>query len=295
MGTAIRIAIIVAWLALIGQQIVHHALPGLGLVERRDVAAAVGAQLDRTLTYEIRQRAAPGAAEDGRRVGSARMTFQRDEGYFRLDTRLELELLPLAGGGVAATLAPGLGSMLAAMRPVLRVQASQRLDDRLRLVAVEAEGDLGGIHGAVAGTVDHRGLTGTWRLRGDSGVFALPEVGRDGNQSLDFALTLPPNLQPGERWRSSVLDVDTASLTPRSAVAVFTAEARETIATRAGPTELVRVRMEADGRPRATYWCDARGTVYRGEFAGYAVVFALERVQELPATTLWPPAEATAP
>jgi len=278
MGLAIRLLIVVAWLALFANHVARFALPGLGLVERRDLASAIATQLDRSLSYDILQ---PSATPGGppRRTGSCDISFQRDESFFRLDTRFDLDLLP------GSTLPIQLPAAARAMRPSLHIEASQKFDDRLRLTAIQGSGDLGGMRGTFAGTVDHRGLTGNYRFQGTSHDFALPAIGSE--QGFDWSLSLPAGLKPGERFRAKVLDLD--GMTPRQRVGVYAVEALEPIATRAGSMDLLRVTMTVDGKPRATSWCDARGTVYRVEFSGMKMAFELIRIRILPGTVVWPP------
>ena len=282
MGLAIRLLLVAAWVALFATHVLRFALPGMGLVERRYLGSAVSAQLDRSLSYDIVQDAAtPGGTP--RRTGGCEISFQRDEGFFRLDTRFDLELLP------GSTLPIPLPDRLA-LRPSLHLEATQKLDDRLRLTAIEGNADLGGMRATFSGTVDHRGLSGQYRFQGTTHAFTLPGIGRDGDQGFDWSLSLPAGLKPGERFRAKVLDLD--GMTPRQAVGVYTVDGFEAIRTRAGSMDLLRVGMAVDGKPRTTSWCDARGTVYRVEFAAMKLAIELIRIRELPATVIWPPSAA---
>src|SRR5690606_816009 len=116
-------------------------------------------------------------------------------------------------------------------------------DDRLRLVALQGKGDVFGLELAIDATVDHRGLNGTIRMAGVTRPIHIAELGGAADQGFAFALSLPPGLSVGERFRTTVTDIDMA-LVPRRAVAVFTVEAREELATLAGPLSLLRVAME---------------------------------------------------
>ena len=282
MGLAIRLLLVAAWVAMFALHVLRFALPGMGLVERRDLGSAVSAQLDRSLSYDIIQAAATPEGQP-RRTGSCEISFQRDEGFFRLDTRFELELLP--GTSLPVQL-PSRDSP----SPRLHLEACQKLDDHMRLTAVEGNGELGGLRATFSGSVDHRGLTGHYRFQGVSHPFALPAIGRDGNQGFDWSLSLPAGLKPGERFRAKVLDLD--GLTPRQSVGVYAVAGIEPIQTRAGSLDLLRVSLEVDGKPRGVSWCDDRGTVYRVEFAAMKLAIELTRIRVLPATVVWPPPDA---
>ncbi len=279
MGLAIRLLIVATWMALFAAHIVRYALPGMGLVERRDLGAALGGQIDRALSYDILQGGASADAP-ARRTGGCEIVFQRDEGFFRLDTRVDLTVLP----GALALLAGG------ETDPGLRLEVTQKLDDRLRLTAISGEGALGALRATFAGTVDHRGLTGHYRHHGVEHAFAFAGFGRDGDQGFDWSFSLPAGLRPGERFRAKVVDLD--GMTPRQRVGVYAVSGPEPLTTRAGTMDLLRVDLSVDGKARATSWCDERGTVYRMELAGTHLAFALARIRSLPTTVVWPPPAA---
>ena len=268
MGLAIRCCLIAAWLALLGLHLWRFVLPGLGVVERHDLGAALAQQIDRALTYEL-------LSASGKRLGSSELSVVRDDGGFRCDLRLELTGLP------------GINLGQGAPTQVIRLIASEKLDDRFRLTSLTAEGEVMGLSLEVQATVGHQGLSGTLRLAGKERPFALAGFDRQNSAAMDFGVTLPPGLEPGDRFKTTMLDLD-LSLTPREKEAVFSVEQREMIATRGGPLELLKVLVSSDGRHRSTYWCDSTGTVYRAELGSRTLAMELVRVRALPGRVLWP-------
>lgn len=268
MGLVIRCCLIAIWLALLGLHLWRFALPGLGVVERHDLGSALAQQIDRALTYDLLNAS-------GKRLGGSELSVVREDAGFRCDLRLELTGLP----GI------NLGQGTSAQ--VIRLAASEKLDDRFRLTALTAEGEVMGLSVAVEAIVDHRGLSGTLSLAGKEQPFALAGFDRQNGAAMDFGVTLPPGLEPGDRFKTTLLDLD-LSLTPREKEAVFSVERREMLATRGGPLELLKVLVSSDGRHRSTYWCDRTGTVYRAELGNRTLAMELVRVRQLPGQVVWP-------
>lgn len=273
MGVLIRCCLVACWLVLIGVHVWRFVLPGIGVVERKDLGAGLAQQLDRTLTYDIVRTAASG---NGKRIGSSELTVVRDDAGFRCDLRFELEGLP----GLPMTPA-GAGSSS------LHITAVQKLDDRFRLTWLKAEGDVIGLPLTAEAQVDHRGLTGTLRLAGTEHPFSLPGFDREDGAAMDLGVTLPPGLKPGDTFKAKMLDVG-ITLTPIERESIFTATHREPVLTRGGILNLLQVVVHVDGKQRSTYWCDDLGTVYRAELGDQHLAMELVRVRELPGRILWP-------
>ncbi len=273
-GVVIRIALVVGWLALISVHLVRHALPGLGVTERRDFAATLAQQIDRTLTYTVR-------AND-RDLGRCVLSFEREDAGYTLTTLLDLSGLPGMTGlpGMLGNPGAGLGSRL-------RATAEQRYDDRLRLVGLRGHGDVYGLPLTLDATVDHRGLLGTVNIGGVSRPIAVPELGDSADQGFAFALSLPPGLVVGERFRTTMTDIDW-TLVPRRVIAVFSVEARDDVETVAGLHSLLRVSMVHDGTPSGMLWCDDDGTVYRMAMERAAVTMELQSITHASDGRIWP-------
>lgn len=272
LGLAIRTALILAWLGLMTVHVVTYALPGILVAERSDLAATLHQQSNRTLTYRVL------AGNDD--VGSCTIGFETGDAGYRIDTRIDLTRIP----GLPSTITlPGSANLDSG----LRASASQHLDHRLMLTAIEAEGDLFGIAMTMTGTVDHQGLHGSIEIGGTTQTLDIPDLGRDAGQGFDLALSLPPGLKTGEEFRTSVIDFG-LSLSPQRAVAVFTVEQRERIETADGPLELLHVGMTKGSEPYATLWCDDEGTVYRSRLARSGVSLELSAIHDRRAGRIWP-------
>jgi hypothetical protein len=90
-ANAIRIMLVIGWLALFSSHALHYALPDLGLRDRHDFAAVVDANLERSFTYLLvgDQGGGPGHA-----LGSCTLSFERDDHGFLLTTVLRLTYHP---------------------------------------------------------------------------------------------------------------------------------------------------------------------------------------------------------
>lgn len=274
-GVIIRIALVVGWLALVTIHLVRHALPGLGVAERRDFAATLAQQIDRTLVYAVR-------AQD-RDLGRCTLSFEREEAGYRLTTDLDLSGLPGMTGLPGMLGNPGVGS-----GSRLRATAEQRYDDRLRLVGLRGHGDVYGLALSLTATIDHRGLHGTVDMAGVSRPIEVADLGGAADQGFAFALSLPPGLVVGERFRTTLTDIDW-TLVPRRVVAVFTVEAHDEVHTVAGLRSLMRVSMVQDSTPSGTLWCDDHGTVYRMAMERAAVTMDLQSITHASDGRIWPP------
>ncbi|HYE03880.1 MAG TPA: hypothetical protein VEL07_00045 [Planctomycetota bacterium] len=287
-GLIIRCALIAGWLGLFGWHVVRHAAPTLGLVERHDLGAVLSVQLDRVLTYRLRQN------RDSRRsLGECTVWFSRDDTRFRIDHRLILGdlgvLIPGAGGGRAHPVVAGRDIDLA---------LDLIYDDRFRLVEVEGHATLlrpMAIDVTFSGTVDHRGLDLGYDLGDDGGEqrILIADIGRDSGHAAFLVPTLPPGLEVGDRHGVPLIDpqrlIASGGASARSR-GVMRAVVREDVATAAGPLRLLRVVFEVDGKHQSTAWCDAEGTVYRATIEALPIVAELTGIRVHGADAIWPPA-----
>jgi hypothetical protein len=285
-ANAIRIVLVCGWLALFGSHALHHALPDLGLHPRHDFAAVVEASRERSFTYLLMDE--HGGAS-GQQLGSCTLALSGDGQGFALTTELQLSdhrydaLLD-------ALLLPPSGTKRDAG---LTLSLSEALDQRLQLVAVHARANAHGRIILADGRVGANGLSGTLTIDGGAAIaFTLPEIGGETAQGLDAALSLPPDLQPGESFTARLVNTDLLTLSAHRAVAVFHARTFERTRTLHGEVDLLRVDLEVDGRPSSSLWCDGHGTVYLSRQLGSQLALMLARVDDLahPATPLWPPA-----
>lgn len=280
-GNLIRLAVVVAWLALFIPHVVRHVAPGLGLDARGGAAATMAANLGREYQYDLVRGVIT-------RLGTCRLGFQRSEVGFELETELRLEDL--------GKLAPGI-SLLPQLREAntrdIRLQLTEQLDTKQRLVSLKASGRAFGLDLTADGRIGVDGLRGTYTLgEGTATPFHLPEIGADAGQGSDLALNLPPGLQPGDRFTTRLLSPDYTRMRLSATTAVFNALAYEEIPTAAGRRALLRVEMQVDARVMSMLWCDADGTVYRSRQQDGALELQLTQIREIGGRILWPPSDA---
>lgn len=281
LGALVRLLIVLAWLALFVRHLATHAAPGLGAAQGHDIGAVLRANLGREFLYDLVQesRSAPPRA-----IGSSQLAFAREEDGYALETSLELSDPAQLGALALLTRSPA----DAPRRITLRIV--QSLDQELRLTGLRASGALFGTAFSGEGTIDEHGLRGQWRVDdGPPTPIAFAGIGKDDNQGMDLVISLPPGLEPGDRFASRLLSPDLSQLKVEAKTAIFTAVASESLVTAGGELRLLRVEMTVDARPLATLWCDARGTVYRMRQASGPTLL-LKQVREIGGEILWPPA-----
>lgn len=284
LGTLIRLALVLSWLALFIPHVVGHAAPGLGLSARGGSAGMLAANVGKEFAYDLVR------ASGELRLGTCRLGFLRVEKGFELETELRLDDV--------GRLAPGLG-LLPQLREAkardVRLQLTELLDDQQRLVSISANGRAFGMDLVADGTIAADGLHGTYTFAAGTAMpYHLPEIGGDAGQGSDLALSLPPGLKPGDRFTTRLLSPDYARMRLGATTAVFTAVEQEDIATAAGQLRLLKVEMQVDARLMSHLWCDANGTVYRSRQEAGGLELRLTRIRVVGGEILWPP-EATIP
>lgn len=282
LGTLIRLAVVVAWLALFIPHVVRHVAPGLGLDARSGAAATMAANLGREYHYDLVRGVIT-------RLGTCRLGFQRSEQGFELETELRLQDL--------GKLAPGL-ALLPQLREAstrdVRLLLTEQLDNKQRLLSLKASGRAFGLEVVADGRIGADGLRGTYTLgEGTATPYHLPEIGADAGQGSDLALNLPPGLQPGDRFTTRLLSPDYARMRLGATTAVFNAVSYEEIPTAAGLRSLLKVEMQVDARVMSLLWCDADGTVYRSRQQDGGMELQLTQIREIGGRILWPPVDAT--
>ncbi len=283
-GNLLRLAIIAGWMVLLGLQFRAHALPALGLAATdADLRPVFKAQLGRTLRYDLSQA--------GNRIGGATLAFAAHETGFRQN--LDLRLDP---GGPLAPVLGHLATVLtqddAPTRVAFNLAAEIRFDDRLRPVGGDIVGNLGRLQVQADAVLDHRGLVGGYRMGTAERVpFSVASVSAEGIASIDLAPCLPPGLEPGRTVASQVLGFNGTGLTRRTQI--LRPIQRETMVTKAGRLDLLRVDIESDQRSVGTAWCDGTGTIYRLEQVDGTLVADLIELRDA-SGVVWPPKPATA-
>jgi hypothetical protein len=282
LGGVIRLAVVIAWLALFIPHLIKHAAPGLGLGTRDVAGATLAANLGKEYHYDLMRTS-------GGRLGAIVLSFERTEQGFQLETDLRLDDL--------GKLAPGL-ALLPQMRDQeardVRVKLTELLDAQRKLESLTARGRAFGMDLVADGRVGPDGLRGTYSLaEGSPTPYHLPEIGADAGQGSDLALNLPPGLEPGERFTTRLLSPDYARMRLGATTAVFTALQHESVPTSAGPLALLKVEMQVDARVVSLLWCDDHGTVYRSRQNDGGMELRLTRINEIGGRILWPPGAAT--
>lgn len=281
-GTVIRLAIVIGWLALLVPHIVRHAVPGLGLNARDNASGMLAKNLGKEYLYDL-------IRSTGGRLGTCRLSFQKNEQGFELETQLRLDDL--------AKLAPGL-KLLPQLREAnareVRLQLTEQLDSNQRLLSLKADGRALGAELVADGKVGSDGLRGTYTLGENAPMpYHLPDIGADAGQGSDLALNLPPGLEAGEQFTTRLLSPDYAQMRLSAKTAVFTALGHESVSTVAGARALLKVEMQVDARVMSHLWCDDNGTVYRSRQQDGGMELRLMQIREVGGKILWPPQAAT--
>ena len=281
-GTVIRLAIVIGWLALFVPHIVRHAVPGLGLHARDNAGGMLAKNLGKEYLYDL-------IRSTGGRLGTCRLSFEQIEQGFELETELRLDDL--------GKLAPGLG-LLPQLREAssreVRLQLTELLDTNQRLLSLTARGRALGMDLTADGKIGTDGLRGTYTLDENPPMpYHLPEIGTDAGQGSDLALNLPPGLEPEEQFTTRLLSPDYMKMRLSAKTAVFTALGHESVSTVAGSRALLKVEMQVDARVTSHLWCDDNGTVYRSRQQDGGMELRLMQIREVGGKILWPPQAAT--
>lgn len=282
LGTVIRLAVVVGWLALFVPHIVRHAAPGLGLSARDNAGGVLAANLGKEYLYDL-------IRSSGGRVGNCRLSFRQLEQGYELETEVRLDDL--------GKIAPGLG-LLPQLREAtsreIRLQLTELLDANQRLQSLTASGRALGMELLADGKIGADGLRGTYTLdENPANPYHLPDIGADAGQGSDLALNLPPGLEPGDRFTTRLLSPDYTQMRLTARTAVFTAVEHESLSTIAGPRALLKVEMQVDARVVSLLWCDGNGTVYRSRQQDGGMELRLMQIREVGGKILWPPGAAT--
>jgi hypothetical protein len=284
-GTAIRLTLVAAFAGLFGHHALRHALPGLGLVERHDLAAVIRVQDGRTLHYDL-------VTQQRRKLGTVVLGFGRDEQRVRLTTSIRIqELGGLVDPALVGLLAPSLAAGGGDDRPALvDVELGQLLDEHLRLAGLDASGSALGQRLSANAAPVPGGLAGTWRFGARSERLVLDGLGAAEYAGIGFGMALPPRLKPGDRFRQRVLGVAMAGMQPSLEPKVYeiAATAFEQIGSPTGPLSLLRVAQSAGGVPQGTLWCAEDGTIHRLEPAGGGMALVLMQMKAADGVQLWP-------
>lgn len=282
LGTVIRVAVVVGWLALFVPHVVRHVAPGLGLSARDDAGGMLAVNLGKEYHYDL-------VRSTGGRVGTCRLSFQRQEQGFKLETELQVDDL--------GKLAPGLGllpQLREAASRMVRLQLTELLDSDKHLTSLTANGRAFGMELLADGKIAADGLRGSYTLDENQPTpYHLPEIGADAGQGSDLALNLPPGLEPGDQFTTRLLSPDYTRMRLSATTAVFTALAHESLSTIAGPRALLKVEMQVDARVVSHLWCDDNGTVYRSRQQDGGMELRLRQINEVGGDILWPPQAAT--
>lgn len=281
-GTALRLAIVAAWLSVTGVFVVHRL--GLGSEPPADPAGLLAGRLDRTLVYELRWR--PAATAPWELSGTTKVGARHEDIGIRTSTDVLITNQRVIPG--ARYLRHLLGGLAGNAGRDVRLRFDQILDSHLRLQAVDVDGSVFGIAFSATGPVDHNGLHLDWKAGGQSGSSTFAEVRPEVVTGGDFAVGLPAGLEPGRRFSSRFNSLEPGQLRLATKVAVYIVGARERTQTAAGEADLLRVEMRVEDRPLANLWCDAEGTVHHQELADQGLRLDLVRIDDAFGHELWP-------
>jgi len=284
LGGVVRVAVVLGWLGFYGWHVARYALPGLGLVERRDLAALLAVHLERAFTYRV-------LTASRRVIGRGDLTVQQDDTRFRIDSALDLDELPVP---VLALAGLPDGEPRVGQAHLLSLRAGATFDDRYRLIAVDGSLNFLAMQAVVRASTGPGGLSGRIEVDGLGTPFArdFAVPGADQVQGLSLIPCLPPGLRVGDRFTARQLAFDATALRPTLATAVYTVEQATTVPAGRQSVAVLEVAVQVDGKPQSTLWCDQHGTVYLMRTAEGGMQLELTAVRVLNGPALWPPDKA---
>jgi hypothetical protein len=175
------------------------------------------------------------------------------------------------------------------------VRFTEVLDNNRRLASLRGSGNMLGLDAEGEGSVSESGLTGVYTLgEGTPTPFSLAHITPEIANGNDLAATLPPGLQPGDRFTSRLISPDISTFSLNSVTAVYSVQPREELMTAGGALLVLRVQMQVDNRDVATLWCDDKGTVFRSRQQD-GMELVLTTIREIGGAILWPPIVVTQP
>lgn len=270
-GTALRVAVIAAWLAAMSSHAARH-WPGAS-AER---APALAERVGQRLTYAVLSQptaGGPGAAGSARMLGSCAWRCERDGDGLRVIVEAELaDIRPLPGFGA---LARALDLDQDGPQPAT-LALTERYARGGTLDAVDARAQALGLEGTATLTLSDTGVLVRWDAAGAVGERRFPVTGNS-TAALIIA-ALPARLRVGDRFAIPVLGGDQAALAPRARAVRFEVVAEEESATALGQRLLLRVEARDDDARGAVWWCDEDGLVHRQRLPAAALVLELRSV-----------------
>lgn len=248
---ALRLGIVVAWLAVYGSHIADWAGSALGLIPQRDPATVVEAHLNSRYLYTILLHDEP--------VGTltSAIGYANEGGVYRQDLLINLD---------RADVIPGAAALIAQVAdPSQPVQLELRTtaDYLYRLRSLRVAGQIGDLRGLLEGGVDHKGFRGRGRvpmLSIDRRI-SFPALGLTESHGAVGLVALPAGLRPGESFVVSttsfqaappgLIDIESTYRVGQPAVCPLLPERDDLL-----PVDVLR-----DGEPLITLWGDQRGVV----------------------------------
>ncbi|MEK7414705.1 MAG: hypothetical protein AAB263_15435 [Planctomycetota bacterium] len=282
LGNALRVSLLLGWLAFTGYHVARHILPDLGLAPQRDPQTVLAANLGNTYHYALTWQ--PDASKPAIPVGTAYMASATDDVGIKLTTVMKIR---------DAAFVPGyklLRLWIGGLGKTIDLRIEEDLDASLRLHAMSVSGQIFGKTFTAEGPVDHRGLTVRWKAGSDAGTTVLPDVKPDRVGGSDFMSNLPSGLNPGDRFSYPISTLDPMHMRLAVKEAVFHVLARAPGKTAAGPAELCEVELHVDGRRSARIWCDDRGLIHHQRIIDLGLELHLTGIDDSLGAPVWPPA-----
>jgi len=288
LGNLLRIALLAAWIGMMGWYVLHQVLPDLGLVAESDPKIALAARLNRVQHYALLWKPQPTSAAE--RVGTCSLGVFTDDVGVRLETQLDITRTRFLPGEHMLRRVIGGNS-----RAGIKLRLDELLDANMRLRGLDVSGSVFGVPFTAEGPVDHGGLRLTWKAAGQSGTRIIPEVRPERVSGGDLTAGLPAGLKPGQQFSNRISTIDPTRLRLATKEAVFVVLEKVQHRTAAGMAELLEVEMRLDGRRFAILRCDQEGTVFRQELLDAGLILDLTQIADQFGRQIWPVAATVPP
>jgi hypothetical protein len=251
-GAALRIALVAAWLAMLGAHAGRH-LGGGGAV----LAPAFEARAGQKLSYAV--LVDRGGVE--RIVGVCTWGCTSTRGGPRVHAHASLS---------DASFIPGFSRLAAALgetderREPLELDLDEEHGPQGAVERLLAEARAFGASATGTAVFAPDGLDLHWSVPGVSDGGSKHPAPRRGEVATALLLgAMPANLRPGQRFALDLLGADPATLAPQARRATFRVGAEVEEATPLGQRLLLPIEEEDPSGHGARLWCDATGLVHR--------------------------------
>ena len=193
-ASALRIALVVAWLALYGHHASGHLLPSLGFIDAGNIQQLIETHVDYRYRYDVLD-------QQGDEIGSVHLGYTRMDTDYEISMDLDFERLSFIPGS------ENLLAQLPGENKGVLMNLTTTLNHEYLLSGIHLEGSVADIAGEFTSSIDHRGLNGTLSIpsMNVSRPINLPDFTQTQAAGMSLASGFPPNLKPGDRFSTEVM------------------------------------------------------------------------------------------